>query len=452
MTRRGRAAARILALVLLALAVVCLVAGLRDDRVEAATSSDNRTATTPLLSARRMPFVFVDEVTRSRFQASLEAFAAAHNACIAVGDGNGTLATVNGDRALAPASTIKLLTAVAALQTLGADHTFVTRALAADGNVYLVGAGDPVLSTPAYATRLHDSPRTATDVTTNLTALADAIAATDVDSVNTIVADASRHDEVDFLPDWKANYVNEVGALSALTLDDGFAGNTRVDDPALLAADQLATMLRERGVSVGGTTTGTAPEGAQELASVSSPSLGDIVASMLTSSDNLTAELLTREIGIARGGDGSTPAGTAAIVATLDELGVPTASLDIRDGSGLAPTNRVTCDAILGALALATRPEFSAIDRGLSVAGQTGTLVNRLRGDPLAGVLRAKTGQIEDVAGLAGVVDDAEHLRFAFVVNEDFSTAGGQALQVELARLVAAYPDAPSPDQVVPAP
>ena len=100
------------------LAVLCLVAGLRDDRVEAATASDDRAATTPLLSARRMPFVFVDEVTRARFQTSLETFASVLNACIAVGDGTGTLATVNGDRALAPASTIKLLTAVAALQTL----------------------------------------------------------------------------------------------------------------------------------------------------------------------------------------------------------------------------------------------------------------------------------------------------------------------------------------------
>ena len=446
MTRRGRTAARILALVLVAGAVACLLAGLRDDRPALAEpAGDPTSAATPLLSARRIPYVFVDAVTEARLQASLDTFAAPYTACIAVDDAAGPLARVRADQGLAPASTTKLLTAAAALHVLGPDHTFVTRASTdAAGNLYVTGAGDPVLTTPAYEARVRDTPRTATDPITPLSALADSIAASGVTSVNAVVGDGSRHDDVPFLSEWKASYVDDVGALSALTVDDGFAGTTRVDDPALLAAQQLAAMLRARGITVGDATTGTTPEGATEVGSVTSPPLADLVAGMLTSSDNLTAELLTREVGLARGGDGSTAAGTSAIVDALAELGVPTGALDVRDGSGLAPTNRVTCDAILGALALGSRPEFAAIDRGLAVAGQSGTLVNRLRGDPLEGVLRAKTGQIDDVAGLAGIVDDAEHLRFAFVVNDDFTTAGGQALQVELARLIAAYPDAPA--------
>jgi D-alanyl-D-alanine carboxypeptidase len=118
----------------------------------------------------------------------------------------------------------------------------------------------------------------------------------------------------------------------------------------------------------------------------------------------------------------------------------------------LAPTNRATCDAIVDAIELAADPRFAAIDRGLAVAGSSGTLVNRLRGDALAGILRAKTGQIDGVAGLAGIVDDDEHLRFAFLVNSEFTTAQGQALQNEVARLVRAYPEAPQAADVVPAP
>ncbi|MET1000917.1 MAG: D-alanyl-D-alanine carboxypeptidase/D-alanyl-D-alanine-endopeptidase [Acidimicrobiia bacterium] len=439
---------------LLAGAVACLLAGLRDGRAALAEPAGDPTrGATPLLSPRRIPYVFVDAVTEARLQASLATFAAPYTACIAVDDASGPLARVAADQGLAPASTTKLLTAAAALHVLGPEHTFVTRAFTdANGTLYLAGAGDPVLTTPSYETRLRDTPRTESDPITPLSALADSIAASGINTVNAVVGDGSRHADVAFLPEWKPSYVDDVGALSALTVDDGFAGTTRVDDPALLAAQQLATMLRERGITVGDATTGTTPQGATEVGSVTSAPLADIVAGMLTSSDNLTAELLTREIGLARGGVGTTDAGTEAIVATLAELGVPTGALDVRDGSGLAPTNRVTCDAILGALALGNRAEFAAIDRGLAVAGRTGTLVSRLRGDPLEGVLRAKTGQIEDVAGLAGIVDDAEHLRFAFVANDDFTTAGGQALQVELARLVAAYPDAPAASELVPAP
>ena len=68
-------------------------------------------------------------------------------------------------------------------------------------------------------------------------------------------------------------------------------------------------------------------------------------------------------------------------------------------------------------------PRFEAIDRGLAVAGTSGTLTGRLAGESLQGVLRAKTAYIDDVTGLAGVVDDDEHLRFAFIANDSFSAA-----------------------------
>jgi D-alanyl-D-alanine carboxypeptidase len=100
---------------------------------------------------------------------------------------------------------------------------------------------------------------------------------------------------------------------------------------------------------------------------------------------------------------------------------------------------------------LASKPRYRALDRGLAVAGRTGTLARRFVGDPLQGVLRAKTGHIDGVAGFVGIVDDAEHLRFALLVNGQFTTAQGEALQATVARLVAAYPQAAG-ETVVPAP
>jgi D-alanyl-D-alanine carboxypeptidase len=61
-------------------------------------------------------------------------------------------------------------------------------------------------------------------------------------------------------------------------------------------------------------------------------------------------------------------------------------------------------------------------------------------GDPLEGVLRAKTGQIDGVVGLVGVIDGPRARHFAFVANGDFSSAVGHGLQDEVARRVAAAP------------
>jgi D-alanyl-D-alanine carboxypeptidase/D-alanyl-D-alanine-endopeptidase (penicillin-binding protein 4) len=171
---------------------------------------------------------------------------------------------------------------------------------------------------------------------------------------------------------------------------------------------------------------------------------------MLTDSNNETAELLTREIGRRRADDGTTEAGTRAIPGVLAALGVPVTGVDLHDGSGLAHENRVTCRALLGVLALAQRPRLAALDRGLAVAGATGTLVDRFVGTPLAGRLRAKTGHIDGVVGLAGVVSPGA--RFAFVANGDFTTDEGARMQDAVGSAVGEYLDTAGPPGLVPAP
>ena len=184
-----------------------------------------------------------------------------------------------------------------------------------------------------------------------------------------------------------------------------------------------------------------------------SPRLDAIVAGMLTSSDNYSAEMLVRSIGLAAEGSGTTPAGLRALVTTVSKLGVPTTGVSLSDGSGLAPQDRVTCAALLAAVDLGARDGYHALRSGLAVAGRTGTLGQRFLGDPLAGRLRAKTGSIDGVVGLAGVVPTSVGLlRFSFLANGDFSGVGGSALQNQIAHLVASYPVVPAPSALVPAP
>jgi D-alanyl-D-alanine carboxypeptidase/D-alanyl-D-alanine-endopeptidase (penicillin-binding protein 4) len=420
-------------------------------------------AVTPLWSARRVPQVITLGAARLRFASVIAGFAAPGR-CVAVDGPPGSLARVAATSPIAPASTEKLLTGAAALHVLGPGNAFTTRVAATatavggvvHGDVFLVGGGDPVLATPSYRARLAANPVTASEPTTALADLAGALADAGVHRIDgAIVADDSRYDTLRYLPSLKPSERSDIGPLGALTVDDGIGpSGVATDDPALLTARALAGLLTERGISVAGSSRrGTAPVGATTLASVRSPRLDAIVASMLTVSDNYTAELLVRAVGLSVARVGSTAAGLPAVIATLARLGVPTAGVSLVDGSGLSPENRVTCAALLAAVALGDRPGTRALRVGLAVAGRTGTLAQRFIGDPLAGRLRAKTGRINGVVGLAGIVPtSAGQLRFAFVANGDFSVAGGEALQDQIAHLVASYPVVPQAGRLVPAP
>ncbi|MCU1428589.1 MAG: D-alanyl-D-alanine carboxypeptidase serine-type, family [Actinomycetia bacterium] len=426
----------------------------------------SRAGATPLFSPRRLPALFDDIVSAQQLQASVDFAFGRDNACIAIDSPIRPLARHAADQPLAPASTQKLLTGAAALEVLGPDHRFTTRAVTTanvsggtlTGDLYLVGGGDPMLSTPAFEAARHADPLTSGEPVTRLGDLADAIVRSGVRHIDgAVIGDDNRHDRLRFLPVWKGVYRTDgdIGALSALGVDHGFVapGSTAVpDDPAAATAQRLVELLAARGVTVGGgADSGQAPFLARRLAHVDSAPLGDIVAAMLSASDNWVAETLIREIGVAAARQGTTAAGATAVVETLAKLHIPVRGIRLLDGSGLAAGDRVTCSALLGADDLATKARFKALDRGLAVAGVSGTLATRLRGDPLQGVLRAKTGHIEGVSSLAGVIDDDEHLRFAFIVNGQFSTLQGQVLQDIAARLVAAYPQLPA-GPVVPAP
>jgi len=421
---------------------------------------------TPLWSARRVPQVLVEGVGAQHLQGAMNFAAGGTGNCFEVTEGDTVLASQNADTPILGASTQKVLVAAAALSALGPDFTYVTKAVApggaTDGTVdklYLVGAGDPVLSTNDYVAALKQGKWTGTDVTTSMEALADAIVAKGVKRIpGGVVGDDSRYDDQRYLPTWKPEYRTggDIGPMGALTVNDGLssvARQTLADDPALNAAQTLSALLTARGVQVGTASHGTAPGGAAEVASVTSPPLKDIVASMLTSSDNNTAELLVKELGVHDSKQGTTAAGTAAVKARLLALGLPAQPLALTDGSGLDRGNRITCDLLVRTLGLAsTRPELAAIVLGLPVAGQSGTLIDQMTGTPLAGKLRAKTGSLQGVAALTGLVETGPALRFAFIDTGNFDESAAPTIRLKLASIIGTFPDAPSADTLVPAP
>lgn len=357
--------------------------------------------------------------------------------CLRVDIARATVFRHQADRPLIPASTQKVVVGQVALDRLGADHRFRTRVLGAapvdgvvTGDVVLVGGGDPLLTTATYAF----VRRTADQPLTFLDGLADALVAAGVRRVTgRIVADDSRYDGLRTVPSWPERYQseNQIGPIGALTVDDGFRLDLpaegsddapvrrRVDDPARHAADQLNALLFARGVSVdGGTAVGPATPDSPELAAVQSAPLGDVVRQMLEESDNGTAELLTKELGVQAGTGGTTASGTAAVVARAGELGIPIAGTVMADGSGLDRGNRSSCDALVAALATSGGVD-GAIGSRLPVAGRTGTLRDRFLGTPAQGRLRAKTGSLNSVTALAGFVtmSDGRTATFAYIAN-----------------------------------
>jgi D-alanyl-D-alanine carboxypeptidase/D-alanyl-D-alanine-endopeptidase (penicillin-binding protein 4) len=278
--------------------------------------------------------------------------------------------------------------------------------------------------------------------------------------VNALVVDDTRQDQVRYLPQWSPSYKAEgqIGPLGALTVNHGFSrfvgtSHTAVDDGALYAGDQFARLLRARGVTVAGTIAhGKEPEGATEIAKIDSAPISAIVVESESSSDNGGTEDLIREIGVKASKDGSTAAGVAAATAKLAELGVPMTGVSLVDGSGLARDNRVTCRALAYTMDLGVRPEFKALLDGLSVAGVSGTLADELLGTGLEGKLKGKTGFLNGVTGLAGIVDVGRPLRFALVVNGTFGEATAIRIRSQLAQIIARFPQAPPAEQLVPVP
>lgn len=463
---RGNALRRIIALVLVGAAFGCVYLAFRDDQAPSATTNGSRLAT-PLWSPRRVPQPIVDAVGAQRLQSRLDGELGATQSCIVVDDGAGSVASRDPATALAPASTEKLLTATAALSTMGADFRYETKAVAptapANGTVerlWLVGAGDPGLATPEYQALIASDPRTKDELTTPLGALADSIVAAGVRNIpGGVQGDDSRYDTLRYLPTWKDSYRTDgqVGPIGALTVDHGFRAfkpkPVPVDDPAVFAADELTRLLRGRGVTVGGASGhANAPNNAVNVASVQSPPLHAVVASVIRISDNLGAEMITRELGVRAANQGTTAAGTKVTADKLRALGVPVDGLTLVDGSGLDRGNRVSCNTLVSALALGARPDLRAVWDGLAVAGQSGTLADELRGSVLTGKLRGKTGSLQGVTGLAALVDQGRAVSFAFLANGNFAEAAGIGLRARIAEIVGAFPDAPAADQLVPEP
>jgi D-alanyl-D-alanine carboxypeptidase/D-alanyl-D-alanine-endopeptidase (penicillin-binding protein 4) len=344
-----------------------------------------------------------------------------------------------------------------ALERLGPDYRYTTAVKqGADGTLYLVGGGDPVLASQAYldaaaaaaagnsASGSLSEPPVA--IRTPIEQLADAVVAAGVTQVPAVMGDDSRYDGERFVPSWPASYAVglEAGPLGALMIDDAFATFTPrftlAGDPGRQAAAAFAQLLRDRGVGVASSGTAATPADAATVTSIQSPPLSDVVTEMMVTSDNNTSELITKELGAAVAGTGTREAGLEVIRQTLAGWNLPLDGVSLVDGSGLDRGDRVTCRLLLGVMDHAG--SAGPLAAALPIANQTGTLAPFFAGNPLAGKLRAKSGTLTGAKALTGFVgaEGGHVVTFSFVYNGPNARESAASLWDRFARVLASYP------------
>jgi D-alanyl-D-alanine carboxypeptidase/D-alanyl-D-alanine-endopeptidase (penicillin-binding protein 4) len=329
-----------------------------------------------------------------------------------------------------PASTTKVVTAVAALAALGPDARFTTTVRQVGDTVVLVGGGDPTLAVNEYPSSDYPRPATLAQLAAGT---ARALKAQGRRSVR-LGYDTALFSGPDMAQGWTDSLISTGNVTPVVALeadqgrltpsgaledsDDPVNFRPRTTDPVGMTVAAFTGLLAHDGITVAGAPAETAARrfaSAPVLASVSSPPLVEIAEQMLQESNNLIAENLARHVAIALGMPATFTGGARAELTELRRLGVTT-PLSLVDGSGLSPSDAIAPQTLISVLRLAAgTPKLRGAITGLPVAGFSGTLsaggsvfggIGGIASGTARGVVRAKTGNLATVATLAGLVYD----------------------------------------------
>ena len=374
------------------LAVAVIASVLAGNANDAAAPAESSATTvdglrTPLLSVRRAPEWLRQPTTNSHLDAAVrapvEAVAGTGFVCLSLRVDGESVTELGSDAPLIPGEVQRLLT-LAALDTVGASGftTEVVRAGDAvvdeagvlEGDLWLLGGADPVLSTNAFISRFGDD-RASTSIEELALMTIAALRDAGITSIGGRIIGVDTKYEGSpqvFDPDyWTAadRASGAVGVTSGLLVDNGLSSfpTDRVDPTAgVRATDAVvhaATVFRNVLVALDMPVSGDAERGdappavtREPVAAIESPPLAEIAARAIV--DGTTAEMLWREAAL-RGGNPADGFDALFFVnAALVELGVLSSdqagNFPKVDGSGLSLQNRAQCATVAGVLDPAT--------------------------------------------------------------------------------------------------
>ena len=298
---------------------------------------------------------------------------------------------------LRPASVMKLVTAITALDKLGGNYQFRTSLYytgqlignVLNGDLYCVGGMDP---------RFNND---------DMNAFVERVLGMGVDTIRgRIIGDYSMKDETRLGEGWCWDDDNPILSPLLISKKADFLSNF-VDE------------MRNRDIVVAENfAEGTVPNGAYIVGS-RYHAMDQILTRMLKESDNLYAESMFYQIA-ASGGTKRASAANARthIKKLISKIGLNPDNYKIADGSGLSLYNYVSPELMVCLLRYAYRNSeiYSSLYPCLPIAGEDGTLEKRMKGEYTKGNVRAKTGTLTGVSSLAGYCRTANNHLLAFCI------------------------------------
>lgn len=307
----------------------------------------------------------------------------------------------HGERQLLrPASTMKVLTAIAAIDKLGGSYQFKTELCytgevserTLHGNIYCVGGFDPCFN--------NDDMR----------AFVEGVRKMGVDTIRGyIYADKSMKDSDLAGEGWCWDDDNPV--LSPLLIG-------RKD----LFVERFIRELSEAGIVVeANISERQRPDDAFCIVS-RFHTIDQVLMKMLKESDNLYAESMFYQLAAATGNRPAKASHAASVINRLiTKVGLNPRRYRIADGSGLSLYNYLSAEVEVALLRYAFRNNniYLHLHPALPEAGVDGTLRSRMKGTFTRGNVFAKTGTVTGISSLAGYCTAANGHRLAFsIINQ----------------------------------
>ena len=445
--------------------------------------------------AKRQPKEAIKAAMRAA--ESEDIFRSATIGCYAVNLTQGkVIGNVNATKSIIPASTLKLLTTAAALETLGKDFRFKTviqydgeidEAGTLYGNIYIKGGGDPTLGSPNFQDHYYQPHFIDTWV--------QAIQAKGIKKITgAVIGDAEIYEDFIIPGGWAVGDLGEYygAAVSGLSIFDNIYNITlqaseegekaslidiapslpeevktilkvkgadidhqKVDvlglpdhparivqgeipcdsraivlqstnpDPAYWAASFLHQELCKKDVEVAQLPNtvrrmATPAISRQDLCTIFSPPLSEIISVISHKSMNNYAEHVLKQLSIEAGGPGDISSGIRTLKQFWADQGIDTTGMLLRDGSGLSRNNAITPKQLVEVLRyMRNSDNFEFFYTSLPIAGETGNLIHLFKTLPLRGNVRAKSGTLGNIRGFAGYCTNrhGDEIAFALIVN-----------------------------------
>jgi D-alanyl-D-alanine carboxypeptidase/D-alanyl-D-alanine-endopeptidase (penicillin-binding protein 4) len=379
-----------------------------------------------------------------------------------------------------PASTIKVLTTYAALETLGPAYTWRTKAWATGpvvdgrlrGDLVIEGGGDPFITAERwwrFARELRNTGLKSVDGDVVIDRTLYAPQAADPDEFDgrgyrtyNVLPDAllvnlqsvefhfaPRTDGVGVIVDPEPSNLKVVntirpssqgcrGGLRGITFTSFAEDPNRIAlggrlsskcpplsvrrvvmQPATYAYGTFVTNWKSVGGELkGGMRLAAKPADAKPLLDFESLTLGEVVRLVNKHSSNSMARTLVLSMGLQRSGAPATvEKGEEAMRTWLASRDLDFPELVIDNGSGLSRLTRISADNMARMLGSAYQSRwYPELAASMPLGGLDGTLRQRFRDVGDPGRLRLKTGQLEGVSAIAGWVVDRSNRPLSVVV------------------------------------